>query len=343
MKTLFPFYIIVAAACFGCASQGFPATDPNDYQNEEGDFGQCLSLDDCDNLANDANAYRAPFDGNKAETIHQDLLGFFGMLDDECHKWYTTNDGVTIFTGDIDYIPLKAEPGTPLTVRVTRVPGEKTSPVLTLRNTEAIDMVFGGQPDSSGTSQISFLMPTEIAYLAVEEAKNYGDEKFIQKGSDTICDKSYTGGDNYHYLLTVTNPPEDEAKDMIFDVGTLTDTLSVENHILNAPGTTRYYRLKLDKSKQNSEITVDIAASSSFLNQRIAISPITRGDGNYNWSVAGTTNLGMTRIDSDTYEQIIVDYKYAALHDDYYEFMFVVTDIDGNYGYPYSISFKFKQ
>ena len=333
----------------GCADQDYPDIDySGTHQNASSklDAGQCINTPnhtDCNEPANDGDTqhiYSAPFTGNRAPQIEKDYEGYYGVIDDACHEWHI-NDGVHYFSGDMDYIELNADPGTPLTVKVSRVPGHKTNPMLTLRNSDGIDLLFGGSP-ASGISQISFFMPGNTAYIAVEESSNY------DAGGITNCrDFDFKGGKKYHYLLTVNNA----------DFNMMNARTIVKNGESNelvggsipVQGSVQYYSILVEPSIRS--FSIELTPTISSQDDMPVITPLERTDDEtigYNWVIPGSTKLKEAwtsetskvsqfsipsqEIDIDRFLQL-----YATPKEDMLEIIFAVSDLNGHYGYPYSI------
>ncbi len=313
----------------GCADQDYPDVDYGRYyQNAQAgkDAGQCVDIADCNSPVNKEefrHVYSAQFEGNESAEISKDYVGYYGVIDGECHEWYKDKDTQKqIYAGDMDYIELDAKPGTPLVVDVVRVPGHKTQPIVTLRNSDGIDLVYSGTA-GAGMAQISFLMPGTKAYIAIEDAANYAGARV-----ENCSHYSWTGGDKYHYVLTVKR-----AGFSLEQSGTLkgdTEVLSMMGS-LPAPGSTQYYSIKVPPGADFSVELVPNAAG-----YRTAITPVT---GNYDWIYAGTTTLAQTQELTYTKE----DFKGNVRYDDQYEkYIFAVSDLDANYGYSYTIKARVK-
>ena len=313
----------------GCADQDYPNVDyGRNYQNALAgkDAGQCVQTSDCiDPVVKEEyrQVYSAPFEGNQAFEINKDYVGYYGVIDGACHEWYLNDQTEKqIYAGDMDYIELDAKPGTPLVVDVVRVPGHKTQPIVTLRNSDGVDLIYSGSPQA-GITQIAFLMPGDKAYVAIEDAANYSGAHV-----DNCSLYSWTGGDKYHYLMTVKR-----ADFSMEQSGTLksdTEVLSMKGS-LPSPGSTQYYSIKVP---MGADFTVELVPNSA--GYRTAITPV---DANYDWIYAGTKTLADTQ--SRSYSK--ADFKGNIRYDDIYEkYIFAVSDIDASYGYSYTIKARVK-
>ncbi len=348
--------LLAAFALFaGCTNQDYPDIDySSTHQNaaDRLDAGQCVNTYkdaehhisehiDCNEPANKGetqHVYSAPFKGNLAPQIEDSYEGYFGVIDGDCHEWYVSNDGTQHFAGDMDYIEIRATPGTPLTVNVSRVPGHKTDPILTLRNRDGVDLLFGGQP-VSGISQISFFMPGNTAYIAVEEGRNY------DAGGLTNCrDFGFNGGKKYHYLLTVNQADFNMMHAIAGQEGLKKGEASeLVKESLSISGSVQYYSVLLaqDIDRISVELTPNIVSSDDMP----VITPLERSDNEtlgYDWAIAGSSEL-KKRWESETSKVTKFPMQgetlelYATPKGNLNEVIFAVSDLNGHYGYPYSI------
>ena len=312
----------------GCADQDYPNVDyGRNYQNALAgkDAGQCVQTSDCiDPVVKEEyrQVYSAPFEGNQAFEINKDYVGYYGVIDGACHEWYKDKDTQKqIYAGDMDYIELDAKPGTPLVVDVVRVPGHKTQPIVTLRRSDGRDLIYSGTA-GAGMAQISFLMPGPKAYIAVEDAANYASA-----GVDNCSHYIGTGGDKYHYILTVKR-----ANFSLEQSGTLkgdTEVLSMMGS-LPAPGSTQYYAIKIPIG---ADFTVELVPNAA--GYRTAITPV---DTDYDWSIAGASELA----DSPNRSYSKEDFTSFTYEIPYEKYIFAVSDLDANYGYSYTIKARVK-
>lgn len=349
--------IIAASLLSGCADQvTYEKTDycALEYQNCEAslDEDRCLTLTapatchpskdaadcviggKCPNEADEADAYQGSFEGNTASS-QNNSPGYVGVIDRKCH---TLKEALNeeLVGGDVDIIPINAEPGTPIKVEAYRVLGSRIQPVLYLRSKMGGNLIYS-LPDKNGFTSMSFLAPDDLFYISVEEKDNL-DIDYASR----CYDSDVTGGEKYQYVLTVDR---DSAFNVV-TIGTFDSDVIPEPQHFSASGQSHYY--KFSGSKNKKVIVTVQPLPKSPLSAIPVVSPLSKnamdGTSSYSWVLYGKSLKSSTSRDEHylNFTKIEFSSEYGECDDDNCQYMIAVTDYEGNYDYDYQLSISLR-
>lgn len=318
-------YIVLVCFSFvicilGCATDVNPIGGNANLSVNIEDAGDCLDTSRCEYpVDKNRDVYTVAFDGNTAENAGS-LEKYIATFDKVCRQHQNGS-----WNGDIDYIPIQAEAGTPLSVSVQRTSDSEASPLVWLLAKNGGDLIYV-KPTSYGRASLSFLAPDDLFYIRVEEMNNFG-LKF-----DENCSNYVSGGQNYKYEIKV----EKSDKEPI-SLGYLLDTASFNGHISEA-GEANYYKFTTAPDIK-FEMILDYPDSSS----QSTFSQIDRNQkggsyaGGYAWvQYGGELDPAFTR------GKGMLEASKADCSSEYCEYWFVVTDYDGHADYDFSFELRKK-
>lgn len=309
------YYAVIASSVLlmsGCV------TNPNTLIGEAesvtvSDAGDCLDKSRCDHPVDiERDVYAVDFEGNLADNAGR-LSTYIATIEEGCRSL-----GPDLWGGDIDYIPIKAEPGTPLTIDVVSIGSSKMDPVLYLLGQNGGDLVFA--ESSYGIASISFLAPESLFYIRVEEYKNYNYYR-------DSCVDWLVGGDDYKYRVNIRKTDKTATS-----FGLLTGK-KVFNAKIEEAGDVNYY-----KFSASSELKLEVVVTSNDENSAPVVSQIDRNTsgktyaGGYQW-----LNYGEALNSNSSQGRRILNVSNADCSNDNCEYWFAVTDYDGHAGYDYQI------
>ena len=332
MMKSFPISIFVVFCLAGCADQ---ITDQiihycsdGDYQNcdAEYDAGDCLEEHGCKHpVSLSKDTYLGVFNGADSDSKVSFDDGYVGRIDAGCRSLKRDE-----FGGDVDWIAIKAVPGTPLKIDISRDDVSRVLPVLYLHNRAGGELVYS-KPGDYGFNSISFLAPDELFYVSVEEKANY-DFDYQSKCSDN----DITGGEDYTYLLKVTNT--DLA---IQPIGRISGPAKQTARFTNS-GETHYYSISTGITESlNIKITINTNKPSGAMPVMSPLSSQTSYDGSseFSWIYAGDSLRSHTsRPELNSVFEDLISPKYASCGKTECEYRIAVTDFNAEYDYEYELT-----
>jgi len=308
----------------GCADEVTPSTFvPNEtyyvpYKNNE-DAGDCLSHQGCARPYNTLGGdYASYFEGSLiTNDPNQYPSGYFGIIDANCHSLSSDYWG-----GDVDYIGILAEPGTPMEILVTRTTFGVIEPVVTVYDREGrtllLNMAQTGDSQTAHQARATILAPSEARfYIAVEDQTNY-DNSWTP-----ACMSSYRGGDKYGYIVKI-NKYDALPK---HELGYLTAPQTV-NGSIDKPGETNYIFWETDPDID--KVLVSVRRRTADNRHLPKLSSLNLKDRGYVW--IQTNDL--------VSENIEIARLYGVPSDGGQRLRFgvVVSDYNGRHGYDFEVT-----
>ncbi|MBQ9395877.1 MAG: hypothetical protein IJU23_10250 [Proteobacteria bacterium] len=290
------------------------------------DTADCIIDGDCDNEADESDAYQGSFDGNTSST-QTSSPGYIGVIDRQCHTLNASQVG-----GDVDILPIKSEPGKPLKIDVYGAQDSKIQPVLYLKSKSGGNLIYS-LPEKTGFASLSFLAPDDLFYVSIEEKSN------LEKDYKSKCDdSSVTGGSKYQYILNVTLEPTLS----INNIGRFAGSVNPLPQEFTASGQSHYYMFS---AKEDKTLTVTVQPlPNSPINAMPVLSPLSKnapeGTSIYSWVLYGGSLKSGGTVDENSrfFTKIEFTSEYGECENGYCQYIVVVTDYEGHYGYSYQLS-----
>lgn len=320
VKNIYHLLAIIACAAFlGACAETFERAvfEPDEYyQREALDAGDCPLSGTCPKkYAAISDAYTAPFTGNIAQYIDRDKYkGFWGRIDKDCREVARGK-----FAGDIDFIGIHAEAGTPLKITVKGALFGLLQPIMTVfdNNGNELAMVASDRLDTNREAMTKIIAPSsDVFYVAIEESKNY------ELGFLDSCEKAKTiGGQDYGYTLKVEKDVVD-----IVDLNFIDSAAEQTNRFVER-GEIHYYQFAMAEGVTAADVRFLSRGDSGAGDPRL-VAIEHKSAQHYIWANYGSSlpqasiNISARNAYSDG----------GTLH-----FAFVVVDQNSRAGYDYSI------
>lgn len=294
------------------------------------DTPDCIIGEACPNSASESDAYQGNFNGNKAAETGKS--GYIGVIDRKCHNLNSVEVG-----GDVDIIPIKAEPGTSLKVQVFRTNISKIQPVLYLKSKAGGNLIYS-LPDIYGNTTLSFIVPDDLFYVSIEEKSNLDIDY-----SSTCDDSLVTGGSRYQYIVKVENNPELS----LIPIGSFENTtVTPKTMRFTASGQSHYYEFTTKAGKTPTVIVEPLPDSPS--ESQPVVTPLSKnapsGSSFSSWVLHGPllkkSDLGETGYNDNyqSYSRIAISQEYGDCSSGYCKYTIAITDYEGHYGYDYQLT-----
>ncbi len=316
-------YIVLVCFSFvicmlGCATDVNPIGGNANLSVNIEDAGDCLDTSRCEYpVDKNRDVYTVAFEGNTAENAGS-LEKYIATFDKVCRQHQNGS-----WNGDIDYIPIQTQPGTPLSVSVQRTSDGEASPIVWLLAKNGGDLIYV-EPADYGYASLSFLAPDDLFYIRVEEWNNFG------LNFDENCSRYVSGGKKYKYQVHVEKIDKEP-----ISLGYLSNHASFNGHISEA-GNVNYYTFTA-----NPDVSFEIILHHADKSSQPTFSQIDRNKkgasyaGGYAW-----IQYGDAMDPSFTHGKGVLDASKADCSSESCEYWFAVTDYEGKANYDYQIEMK---